>query len=240
VILTAVRWYISYPFSANQVVELLAERHIDISARTVLTWVQTFGPQLAAAVRPYRRRVGRRWWVDEVFCFRGKEKRYLYRAIDQHGQVVDVLLREKRDRASAEAFFRRALRQTGVVPKRVVSDHHQPYVKAIAATAPTACHIRTGLHRARGDTTKAIERSHIATRDRLRCARGLKTLITGQRFLESFEGLQALRGGYVKLRELVPRYRPTSASQHERARAVVTAVEVLGQRLTKIHCPEIL
>ena len=150
-----------------------------------------------------------------------------------------MLLREKRDRASAQAFFRRALRQTGVVPKRVVSDHHQPYVKAIAATAPTACHIRTGLHRARGDTTKAIERSHVATRDRLRCSRGFKTLRTGQRFLESFEGLQALRGGYVKLRELVPRYRPTRASRHERARAVVKAIEALGQRLTKVRCPEI-
>ncbi|SRR5712692_3222971 len=81
VILTAVRWYLSYPLSANHVVQLLAERHIDISARTVLTWVQTFGPQLAAAVRPYRRRLGRRWYIDEVFCFRGGQKHCLYRAI---------------------------------------------------------------------------------------------------------------------------------------------------------------
>jgi hypothetical protein len=69
VILMAVRWYCSVPFSAAQVVRLLAERDIDVSARTVLNWVQTFGPQLAAARRRHRRRVGRHWTVDEVFCF---------------------------------------------------------------------------------------------------------------------------------------------------------------------------
>ena len=59
----------------------LAERHLDVSARTVLNWVQTFGPQLATALRTNRRRVGRTWMVDEVFCFRGKRKLYLYRAV---------------------------------------------------------------------------------------------------------------------------------------------------------------
>src|SRR5262245_13857041 len=65
VLLMAVRWYCSLPLSAAQVVRLLAERHIDVTARTVLNWVQTFGPQLAAALRLYRRRVGRHWTVDE-------------------------------------------------------------------------------------------------------------------------------------------------------------------------------
>jgi len=70
----AVRWYCSLPLSAAQVVRLLAERHIDVTARTVLNWMQTFAPQLAAALRTYRRRVGQKWTVDEVFCFRGRQK----------------------------------------------------------------------------------------------------------------------------------------------------------------------
>jgi len=77
----AVRWYCSLPLSAAQIVWLLAERHIDVTARTVLNWVQTFGPQLAAALRTHRRRVGQKWTVDEVFCFRGKQRIYLYRAV---------------------------------------------------------------------------------------------------------------------------------------------------------------
>jgi transposase-like protein len=156
-------------------------------------------PQLATALRTYRRRVGRKWIVEEVFCFRGTQKLYVYRAVDEHGQVIDVLLRDQRNRASAEAFFRQALARTDVPPKAIITDHHQAYVKA-AAVIPFARPVRTGLHRRRGYTTQPIERSHVPTRDRLRGARGLRTVHTGQRFLESFEGLHALRRGDVKLR----------------------------------------
>ncbi len=167
VIVTAVRWYLSYPLSARQVAELLGERGIDVSARTVLTWTQTFGPQLATAARRHRRRLGRRWYIDEVFLFRGTVKRYLYRAVDEYGQVVDVLLRERRDLASAQAFFRRARATTETQPAAIVTDHHRPYVRAAQQNLPGSLHIRTGLHRLTGETTRPIERSHIATRDRL-------------------------------------------------------------------------
>src|ERR687884_446814 len=195
VILTAVRWYLAYPLSSRQVLELLAERGIDVSHRTVLNWVQAFGPQLAAEVCRCRRPVGKRWFVDEVFLFRKGQKRYLYRAIDEDGVVVDVLLREHRDTASAQAFFRQAIERTGVIPREVITDHHRPYVKAVATTCPGALHIRTGLHRANGETTKAIERSHVPTRDRLRNSRGLKQTETGQHFLEGFEAMRHLRRG---------------------------------------------
>jgi hypothetical protein len=89
------------------------------------------------------------------------------------------------------------------------------------------------LHRHRGYTTQPVERSHVSTRDRLRGGRGLRTVRTGQRFLESFEALHALRRGTVKLRRLVPRYRPTQASVHETARAIVVAMDVLGTQLKK-------
>src|ERR671936_2821240 len=134
VILTAVRWYLAYPLSSRQVLELLAERGIHVSHRTVLNWVQAFGPQLAAEVRRRRRPVGKRWLVDEVFLFRKGQKRYLYRAIDEAGVVVDVLLRDHRDTASAEAFFRQAIERTGVTPQEVITDRHQPYIKAVATT----------------------------------------------------------------------------------------------------------
>jgi transposase-like protein len=233
VILMAVRWYLSLTVSATQVTWLLAERGVDVTPRTVLTWAQTFGPQLAAEVRRHRRRVGRRWYVDEVFLFRkkGEEKRYLYRAVDEHGQVVDVLLREQRDTESAKAFFRQARRRSGVTPTRVITDHHQPYIRAVQEEVPAAAHVRTGLHRARGETTKPIERSHIATRDRLRTSRGLKHVTTGQRFVEGFEALQALRRGYIALEHLVPGYRPGAASPYAATRAVVSALAVLAARL---------
>ncbi len=233
VILLAVRWYLGHPLSGTSVMVLLAERGIDVSKRTVLRWVQTFGPLLAAEVRKHRRRPGQKWYVDEMFFFRdgGQEKRYLYRAIDEHGQVLDVLFRNQRDTDSATAFFRRALRHSGGAPTTLISDHHQPYIKAVQEVFPAATHIRTGLHRARGETTKCIERSHVPTRDRLRSSRGVKTLATGQRFFEGFEALQALRRGHVHLERLVPGYRSAGATPQDRARAVAAAITLLGARL---------
>ena len=73
-----------------------------------------------------------------------------------------MLLCEHRDLAAAEVFFRRALATSALVPTTIVSDHHQAYVKAVKRSAPRARHIRTGLHRRRGETTKIIERSHVS------------------------------------------------------------------------------
>ena len=229
----AVRWYLAHPLSSSSVMQLLAERDIDVSPRTVLRWVQTFGPLLATEVRKHRRRPGRKWYVDEVFFVRKSERRYLYRAVDEHGQVLDVLFRDHRDAASAQAFFERTLGTVGQEPEEVITDHHPPYVKAVAATCPRAKHTRTGLHRARGETTKPIERSHVPTRDRLRSARGLKALATGQRFFEGFEALRALQSRHVRWNELVPDYDPAAASAHERVRAMVRAVTSLGARLVR-------
>jgi transposase-like protein len=203
-----------------------------VSNRTVLRWVQAFGPQLAAEARKHRRPHGRTWYTDEMFFFRGKDKWYLDRAVDEHGQVVDVLLRDHRDTASAEAFFQQALGRSGQVPSTLITEHHQPYVKAIQRSVPTAEHVRSGLHGANGVTTKPIERSHVPARDRLRASRGLKTLRTGQCFLEGFECLRALRGGHIRLADVLPGS-SASASRHDHVRTVAAAVLVLGMRLNR-------
>jgi transposase-like protein len=148
--------------------------------------------------------------------------------------VLDVLLRDHRHGESAQAFFQRTLGTTGQQPDEVITDHHQPYVKAVAANCPAAKHTRTGLHRARGETTKPTERSHVPTRDRLRSSGGFKTLTTGQRFFEGFEVLQALHRGHVHLRDLVPDHNPADAmAPHVLARAAVLAVNALGARLRR-------
>jgi putative transposase len=229
VVLTAVRWYLAYPLSSRQALELLAERGVDVSHRTVLDWVPTFGPRLAAEVRRRRRPIGTRWTVDEVFLFRKGQKRYLYRAIDEVGAVVDVLLRERRDTAGAEAFFRQAIERTGAIPREVVTDRHRPYLKAVLITCPGARHIRTGLHRARGETTQAVERSHVPPRDRLRNSRGHKRTATGQRFLDGYEALRYLRRrGRPGAGHLVPGPAP-----HAQVREVVAAIHALGRGLRR-------
>src|SRR5918911_574608 len=99
VITVAVRWYLRYSLSYRDVEELLAERGITVDHVTVYRWVQRFTPLLIDAARPCRHAAGDRWFVDEIYAKNAGRWVYLYRAIDQSGQVIDVLVAEKRDLA---------------------------------------------------------------------------------------------------------------------------------------------
>lgn len=98
-----------------------------------------------------------------------------------------------------------------------MSNHHQPYLHAVHAIFPEATHVRTGLHRAHGETTKCIKRSHIPPGDCLRASRGLKTIAADQGFFEGFEAPQALARGHVPLAGLTAASSSTGATPHERA-----------------------
>jgi hypothetical protein len=100
VILVAVRWYLRYGLSYRDVEELLAERGITVDHVTVFRWVQRFTPLLIDAARPCRHAPGDRWFIDETYVKVSGRWVYLYRAIDQFGQVIDVLISEKRDLAA--------------------------------------------------------------------------------------------------------------------------------------------
>jgi transposase-like protein len=125
VIAVAVRWYLRYGLSYRDVEELLAERGITVDHVTIYRWVQRFTPEFIEAARLCRHAPGDRWFADETYLKVAGRWTYLYRAIDQHGQVIDVLLSERRDLAAARRFFTRALR-LGTVPAEVTTDRAPP------------------------------------------------------------------------------------------------------------------
>ena len=226
IIAFAGHWYCSFRFSAAHVRYLLAEHGLDVSARAVLTWVQTFGPLLREAARCRARRVGTRWWVDETYVRVKGKWAYWYRAIDEDGQVIDVLLRAHRDLDSAKAFLAQAIERRGVTPQEVITDGHQAYQRAVREEAPEAVHIVTGLHRAPGHpTTQPIERSHVPVKDRVRPMRGLQSIATGQQLAEGMTVAQAIRRGDVAVGG---GGRPPGDSLHQRARAVVVTFQWLA------------
>ena len=128
VITLAVRWYLRYSLSYRDIEELLAERGIEVDHVTVYRWVQRFTPLFADAARPLRHAAGDRWFVDETYVKVAGRRRYLYRAVDQYGQVIDVLLSEQRDTAAARRFFTHALRH-GPAPVEVTTDKAGPYLR---------------------------------------------------------------------------------------------------------------
>jgi DDE domain len=106
VIVLAVRWYLRFGLSYRDVEELLTERGVEVDHVTIYRWVQRFTPLLAEAARPCRHAVGDRWHVDETYVKVAGRWRYVYRAIDQFGQLIDVFVSARRDTKAAHRFLR--------------------------------------------------------------------------------------------------------------------------------------
>jgi IS6 family transposase len=172
VIMVAVRWYLRYGLSYRDVEELLAERGIAVDHVTVYRWVQRFTPLLLDAARPCRHAPGDRWFVDETYAKVAGRWVYLYRAIDQFGQVIDVLVAEKRDLAATRRFFTRAL-EHGARPSEVSTDRAPAYPRVLDELLPFACHVMEQY------TNNPIESDHGRLKSRLRPMRGLKTAPLG-------------------------------------------------------------
>src|SRR3712207_5899551 len=113
---------------------------VEVDHVTVYRWVQRFTPLLADAARFRRHAPGDRWFVDETYVKVNGRWRYVYRAIDQHGQVIDVLVSARRDAAAARRFFTRALQTLRVRPREVITDAAPVYPGVLDELIPTAWH----------------------------------------------------------------------------------------------------
>jgi transposase, IS6 family len=192
VITVAVGWYLRYGLSYRDVEELLSERGVDVDHVTVYRWVQRFTPLFADAARPCRHATGDRWFVDETYVKVAGRWRYLYRAVDQFGQVIDVLLSKQRDTAAARRFFVRALRH-GPAPVEVATDKASPYLRVLDELVPAAAHLseRYGNNR--------IEADHGRLKARLRPMRGLTRLRSAAVIALGHAFVQNLRRGHYDL-----------------------------------------
>src|SRR5579864_4217652 len=131
VISRAVRWYFRFQLSLRDVEELLSERGIIVSYETVRRWCDKFGAGFAHRVKAARRRPGTTWHLDEVFVTLRGEPYLLWRAVDQHGAELDILLQKRRNKAAARRFFRRVLR-SNPVPRKIITDQLRSYPAAKA------------------------------------------------------------------------------------------------------------
>ncbi len=205
VITLAVRWYLRYALSYRDVEELLTERGIEVDHVTVYRWVQRFTPLLIDAARPCRHAVGDRWFVDETYVKVAGRWRYLYRAIDQYGQVIDVLVSDKRDLAATRRFFSRAL-EHGPQPSEVSTDRAPTYPRVLDELLPTVRHI------AERYANNPMESDHSRLKARLGPMRGLKRLRSARVVSAGHAFIQNLRRGHYELSvDVDPRYRLLAA-----------------------------
>jgi transposase-like protein len=166
VIVVAIRWYLRFNLSYRDVEELLIERGVEVDHVTVYRWVQRFTPLLGDAARFCRHSPGDRWFVDETYVKVNGVWRYVYRAVDQHGQVIDVLVSAHRDAVAARRFFGRALSTLKVTPTEVVTDAAKVYPAVLDELIPAA------WHHVEQYANNPIEADHSQLKHRLRPMRG--------------------------------------------------------------------
>jgi len=169
--------YHRFCLSFRDVEDLLAERGITVSYETIRRWCQKFGADYVRRLKRRQGRLGDHWHLDEVFLRINGQLQYLWRAIDQDGDVIDILVQPRRDRRAAERFFRRLLRGQGRPPLRIITDQLRSYSAALRIS------FRNVAHTTERYANNRMEASHQPTRQRERHMRRFKSAQQAQRFL---------------------------------------------------------
>ena len=180
VIRYAVWLYFRFTLSVRDVEELLAQRGIEVSRETVRCWVIKFGPLIAANLRRRRSPPTGRWHLDEMVVKISGQRMYLWRAVDDEGEVLDVLVQKRRNKVAALKLLRRLLKNQGIHPEVIVTDGLASYPAAMRILGCKDRH-----HPGRLRDNNRVENSHLVIRRRERQQQKFKSQGSAQRFLSS-------------------------------------------------------
>ncbi|MET9793533.1 IS6 family transposase [Streptomyces canus] len=175
--------YHRFPLSFREVEELMLERGIVVSYETIRRWCGKFGQSYANAQRRREPQARDKWHLDEVFIKINGEQKYLWRAVDQYGNVLDILVQNQRDKSAGRRFLRRLMKKTCAVPRVIVTDKLRSYGAAHREVMPSV------EHRQSKYLNNRAENSHQPTRQRERAMKGFRSLGGAQRFLSAFSGI---------------------------------------------------
>ncbi len=196
----AVWLYHRFCLSLRDVEDLLAERGVEVTYETIRRWCGKFGPDYARKLGRRQGRLGDTWFLDEVFVTIRGERHYLWRAVDQDGDVIDILVQRRRNAHAAKRFFRKLMKGQGSAPRWLITDKLRSYGAAHRAVMPSVEHVTARYANNRAEV------SHQPTRQRERQMRRFKSAGQAQRFL-AVQGvvLNLFRLGRHRLR--APNYR---------------------------------
>jgi putative transposase len=203
VISHAVWLYFRFPLSLRMVEEMLAARGIEVSHETVRQWAQKFGQSFANRIRRRRPAPGDKWHLDEVVISIAGKKHWLWRAVDQHGVVLDILVQSRRNATAAKRLLRKLLKRQGIAPRVMITDKLGSYASAKRVVMPSV------EHRQHKGLNNRAENSHQLTRRREHIMKCFKSARQAQRFLSVHE----------QVANLFRRPANTNAAVHCRARA---------------------
>jgi len=172
--------YFRFALSYRDVGEIMAVRGITLTYETIREWSLKFGQNFANGLRRRRPRPGDKWHLDEMIIKINGKQHYLWRAVDQDGNVLDILVQSRRNRLAAKRFFRKLLKGLRYVPRVIITDKLKSYSAAKAEIMPAV------EHRQHKGLNNRAENSHQPTRVREKVMRRLKSAGHAQRFLSAF------------------------------------------------------
>lgn len=178
VIRYAVWLYYRFTLSLRDVEELLAERGIDVTYETVRCWANKFGPAIAANIRKARGRADSVWHLDEMVVRISGKRMFMWRAVDKEGEVLDVLVQKRRNKAAALKLLKKLFKNQGATPEQIVTDSLASYKAAMKVLGCTDRH-RPGRLR----DNNRVENSHLPVRRRERKMQRFKSQGQAQRFV---------------------------------------------------------
>ena len=176
IIAHAVWLYFPFSLSFRDVEDLLAQRGVTVTYETIRQWCRTFGRAYARRLRLRRGRLGDTWHLDELFVSINGHQQYLWRAVDEDGDVLDILVQSRRNRRAAVRFFRTLLNKQGCLPRRLITDKLRSYAAAHRTVMPSVIHCTDQYANNRAEV------SHQPTRQRERQMRRFKSAAHLQHF----------------------------------------------------------
>ncbi|MBL0407532.1 IS6 family transposase [Microvirga aerilata] len=204
VILLCVRWYLAYNLSLRNLEEMMAERGISVDHATVHRWVVHYSPELLEQFNRRKRSVSRKWHLDETYIKVRGQWKYLYRAIDSHGDTVEFWFSERRNLTAAKRFLRKALRRHGR-PEKIVIDGSQTNREAILSCDTehrlqdrSRRQLKPIRIRQSQYLNNRIEQDHRAVKRRIRSMLGFKSLNSARAILGGIEMVHMMRKGQAK------------------------------------------
>ena len=182
----AVWLYYRFNLSHRDIEDLLAQRGITVSREAIRLWCIKFGALYSRRLKRKHRGFGDTFYIDEVFVKINGRQHYLWRAMDQDGDVVDVFLQARRDGVAAKRFFKRLLRSHDKEPRKIVTDKLRSYGVAHRDLIPGT------IHSTQQYENNRVEQSHEATRVRERGMRRFKSVAQAQRFVATHAAVSNL------------------------------------------------
>ena len=196
-IVQAVSWYLRYSLSYRDIEELFLERGLEVDHSTLNRWVLAYAPLIEKRLRQFRRPNCGSVRIDETYIKVRGEWRYLYRAVDKHGNLVDFLLTANRDLEAAKRFFRKMLSAEPLLaPDRIGTDGAGPYPPAIAESRKAGLLPRVPIHYVTKHLQQGIESDHFRVKRSMPRVGGFRSFNTARRTIQGCEAMLWLRKGF--------------------------------------------